>query len=272
MMYSVTDTSHPLGVVAVTTTVRTPVVVGVPEIVPVDSPSERPAGRVPDEIAQVAPSRPEPEIVAEYGSPTTPAGTLVVEINAEHSIVVVVDPVTTKYKVTDTSQFAVTVAVTVTVDVPEAVGTPETTPVSGSSVRPAGNNPLDTAHTAPSSPVPEIVAEYDSPTTPAGTVDVEIDAEHSGVVVVGATVVVVGAIVVVGVAGTHVWLNTNSVSGPFTVAVAASRVSAVGVNTYACLRVGCATNVVTTPAFSNVAVTVTNDVSNPGSTKCQPYW
>ena len=58
-----------------------------------------------------------------------------------------------------------------------------------------------------------------------------------GGAVVGAGVVVGGAVVGAGVVGgvvplgVHTWLRLNSVSGPFVVAVALRRVSAVGVNT-----------------------------------------
>lgn len=262
---------------------------GVPEIAPVDSSRLRPSGNEPFDTSHVAPSRFTPDTVALYGSSTDAAGNESVVIYDEHagtvvdgagtsvvagdSVVVVSGGanVTMKYKVTDTTQPDDVVAETTALVTPSFVGVPEITPVVSFKVRPFGSAPPVTDQVALLRPEPEIVAEYNSSTTPAGTPVVVIEAEHAFVVVGVTDVGDPAFVVVVAPPGTHVWLRMNSVSDPYTDADAPSRVSAVGVNTYACLGLGCEMNVVTDPALLKVAVSEMKPLSFDGSTKCQPY-
>ena len=70
---------------AVIVNVKEPAVVGVPEITPVAEANERPAGREPDDTANVIVSSPVAVTVAEYAEPTLPDGNDAVVIDGPTS-------------------------------------------------------------------------------------------------------------------------------------------------------------------------------------------
>jgi len=72
------------------------------------------------------------------------------------------------------------VALTVTTDVPAAVGVPDSTP-PGDSVSPGGSVPVNTDQVIGVAPVAVNVCVYGTPTVGAGTVTVVIDGAIAGV-------------------------------------------------------------------------------------------
>ncbi|MEO8368210.1 MAG: hypothetical protein ABI806_03350 [Candidatus Solibacter sp.] len=125
------------GVESVTLTVKEngPPVVGVPVIAPVVGLSVRPAGRAPEAIANVYGAVPPVTVIAElYGAPTVPV------VAETHSAVIVGGAMVIEQpELRDTACPPVeSVAVTVKLKVPDAVGVPEMEPLAGLSVKEVG--------------------------------------------------------------------------------------------------------------------------------------
>ena len=122
--------------VAFTVKFAVPATVGVPVIAPVPAFSVKPVGREPVVIDQVtAPVPPVAPNVALYAEPTVPPGKLVVEIaNGELTVIV-------RAFVAVCAGVPESVAFTVKLAVPAAVGVPVIAPVLALSVSPAGSAP-----------------------------------------------------------------------------------------------------------------------------------
>ena len=139
------------------------VVVGVPEITPVDATRLNPAGNEPELIDQVYGAVPPLACsVVEYAVPTVPLG---------NDVVVTVGgcaaAATAMLKAFVPVLFAASVTCTVNDTVPVVVGVPEITPVDATRLNPAGNEPelIDQVYGA----VPPLackVVEYAVPTVP----------------------------------------------------------------------------------------------------------
>lgn len=153
--------------VTFTVNVDVPAVVGVP-VTAQFAPRLSPAGREPEVIAQlygdVPPLAP---IVAEYGVPTVPPGSVpVVIVSAAGAIVMLTVPIA------DCAGLPESVTFTVTVEVPAVVGVPVTAQFVPR-VRPAGSVPAVIEQLyGEVPPLAPIVAEYGVPTVPPGSVPV----------------------------------------------------------------------------------------------------
>lgn len=120
---------------AVTVKLEVPVVVGVPEIVP-ELLNVNPAGKLPLSLQVMVPTPPVDCSAALYGVLTTPLGRDVV-VMASRGLIVMLSAWFTVCGGEPES-----VAVTVKLVAPPAVGVPEIAPVEGLSDNPAGSEPL----------------------------------------------------------------------------------------------------------------------------------
>jgi hypothetical protein len=106
-----------------------PAVVGLPLMTPVEEFRVKPAGSVPTVTAQLTPVAPLTVSVAEYGTLTTPFGTVAG---------LIVRAPTVSERLAVAVPRAASVTVTAIVDVPAAVGVPLRMPVVGASVSHVG--------------------------------------------------------------------------------------------------------------------------------------
>ena len=142
-----------------------PVVVGVPEITPVDATRLNPVGNEPELIDQVYGAVPPLACsVVEYAVPTVPLGNDVVVTVGGCTVAA-----TAMLKAFAPVLFAASVTCTVNDTVPVVVGVPEITPVDATRLNPVGNEPelIDQVYGA----VPPLackVVEYAVPTVPLG--------------------------------------------------------------------------------------------------------
>jgi hypothetical protein len=157
---------------SVTRTVKfeVPAVVGVPEIVPVEPPSDSPAGSEPDTTDQLyGVTPPVAASVWLYATPIWPFGTLVVVITRSGGIVI------DKALVAVSAGVCESVTRTVKLEVPAVVGVPEITPPA-LKLSPAGRLPVwrDQEYGV-TPPVAANVWLYATPIWPLGRLDVVTD-------------------------------------------------------------------------------------------------
>lgn len=125
--------------VAVTANAYAPAADGVPLIAPVDASSDRPAGNAPDVMLKVTGAVP-PEVctVWLYAAFMSGVGSVAV-------VIAIADTIEPLYDFEAVTKFA-SVAVTVKLYAPAALGVPPIAPVDVSSVSPAGSDPAVTAN------------------------------------------------------------------------------------------------------------------------------
>jgi hypothetical protein len=162
--------------VAVIVNVTEPADVAVPDTTPVAESNVRPAGRTPEDTANVIDPVPVVVTVAEYAVPTVAAGSDAVVIDGTTSV--------TRTVYGFESVPALFVAVIVNVTEPAEVAVPDTTPVAEFKTSPAGRTPDDTVNVMDPLPVAATTAEYAVPTVAAGSEPVVIDGTELVVVVV----------------------------------------------------------------------------------------
>jgi len=111
------------------------VLVGMPEITPLDAASVSPAGKDPKVIAHVYGAVP-PAAMSDvlYAAPLVP-------LDNDDAVVIVSGPLTTKVNTLNTLAPAASVTVAVKLNAAALVGKPEMMPVSEASVSPAGSDP-----------------------------------------------------------------------------------------------------------------------------------
>jgi len=144
-----------------------PDAVGVPEMVPVDEPSERPAGRLPETTDhEYGVTPPVAATVWLYATPTVPPGKLDVVITRSAGATYILSAWSSVSGVPWLS-----VTRTVKFDVPDAVGVPLMVPVDEPRERPAGRLPetIDQLYGV-TPPVAWTVWEYAVPMVPFGRV------------------------------------------------------------------------------------------------------